>query len=65
VNDFMTDIDRRAVFLERPLDDIDGAFDPGAKAARLSQYDAQRLSVVAHRRLSFHYYLSAKPLARR
>ena len=35
MNDFMTDIDRRAVFLERPLDDLDRPFDPGAKSSRL------------------------------
>jgi hypothetical protein len=31
------DIDRRTVFFERPLDDLDGALDTGAKTARLGQ----------------------------
>ena len=37
VHDLVADIDRRAVFLQRPLDDLDGAHDAGAKAARLRQ----------------------------
>jgi len=36
VDDLMTDIDRRAVFLERALDDLDRPFDPGTEASRLS-----------------------------
>ncbi len=35
VDDFVADIDRRAIFLERALDDLDRPFDPGAKSARL------------------------------
>ncbi len=34
VNDLVAHIDRRAVFLERALDDLHGALDAGAKAAR-------------------------------
>jgi hypothetical protein len=35
VNDFVTDVDRRAVLFQRALDDLDCSFDPGAKASRL------------------------------
>jgi hypothetical protein len=35
VNDFMAHIDRGAKSLERPLDDLNGALDAGAEAARL------------------------------
>src|SRR5207249_2530908 len=38
VHDLMADIDRRPVFLERALDDLDRSFDPGAKASRLGQH---------------------------
>ena len=37
VNDLMAHIDRRAVLLERALDDLDRAHDAGAKSARLRQ----------------------------
>ena len=37
VHDFVTHIDRRAVFLQRPLDDLDGAHDAGAKTAGLGE----------------------------
>jgi hypothetical protein len=36
VDNFMPDIDRRAEPLDRQLDDLDGAIDSGAKAARSS-----------------------------
>ena len=42
VDDFMPDIDRRAVLFQRPFDDGDGAHDPGAKSAGRGQNDAQR-----------------------
>ena len=35
VHDLVADIDRRAIFFERALDDLDRAFDPGAETARL------------------------------
>ena len=35
VNDFVTDVDRRAVLLQRALDDFDCSFDPCAKSSRL------------------------------
>ena len=35
VNDFVADIDRRPVDLQRPLDDLNRAFHPGAKSAWL------------------------------
>jgi len=37
VNDLVTDVNRRAIQRESPLDDFDGAFDPGAKAPRLRE----------------------------
>ena len=37
VDDLVADVDRRAVLLERPLDDLDGPDDPGAKAAGLRE----------------------------
>ena len=40
VHDFVTHIDRRAVFLQRPLDDLDRPLDAGAEAAGLGQDDA-------------------------
>ena len=36
VDDLVADIDRRAIFFERALDDLDRPFDPGAEASRLS-----------------------------
>src|SRR5262249_25077679 len=35
VHDLMTDIDGRAIFLEREFDDLYGALDAGAKSSRL------------------------------
>ena len=35
VDDFVTHVDRRAELLQGALDDVDGAVDAGAKAARL------------------------------
>ena len=37
VHDFVAHIDRRAVFLQGALDDLDGADHAGAKTARLSE----------------------------
>jgi hypothetical protein len=37
VHDLVADIDRWAVFLQRPLDDLDGAHHAGAETARLGQ----------------------------
>ena len=42
VDDLVADIDRRAVFLERQHDDLDGAVDARAEAARLAEPDGQR-----------------------
>ena len=39
VNDLVTDVDRRSVLLERPLDDFDGAHHAGAESARLRKKD--------------------------
>ncbi len=36
MDDLVTHVDRPAVFLQRPVDDVDGANHPCAKAARLS-----------------------------
>ena len=43
VDDLVADIDRRAVALERALDDLDGAVDAGAEAARAGEQDRERL----------------------
>ena len=43
VHDFMPDIDWRAIFLERALDNIDSANDASAKAARLRQNNFKTL----------------------
>lgn len=42
VHDFMADVDRRAIFLQRQHDDLDGTVDTGAKTARLAEPDRQR-----------------------
>ena len=42
VHDLVADIDRRAIFLQRQHDDLDGAVDAGAKAAWLAKPDRQR-----------------------
>ena len=41
VHDLVPDIDRRAVALQRPLDDLDRPVDPGAEPARPGQPDGQ------------------------
>src|SRR5215471_2026821 len=40
MDDLMADIDRLAILIERLLHDIDGAYDPGAKAAWLGKNDS-------------------------
>ncbi len=54
VHDFVADIDRRAIFLERALDDVDRPLNAGAKAARLRENDLQTGSLLSHRRASLH-----------
>ena len=44
VHDLVADIDRRAVFLERALDDLDRPLDAGAEASRLGQDHPHALS---------------------
>ena len=39
MDDFVTDIDRRAVGLEGQLDDVDGPVHPGTEAPRIGQND--------------------------
>ena len=41
VHDLVADIDRRAIFLQRQHDDLDGTVDAGAKAARSSEKDGE------------------------
>ena len=41
VHNFVTNIDRRAEFLQRPLDDFDSPFHAGAKTAGLGEDDMQ------------------------
>src|SRR5690606_22027431 len=53
MDDFVPDINGRAVELESPLDDVDGPVDSRAKAARLRQHNfrpADRLHVAWHYR---------------
>ena len=50
VDDLVADIDRRAEPLERQLDDLDGAVDAGAEAARRRDQDAQGEGGCRHRR---------------
>ena len=45
VHHFVPHVDRRAVQRQRALDDLDGAIDPGAETARISQEDLHRLSL--------------------
>ena len=42
MDDLVADIDRRTRNLERPLDNLDSAIDPGAKAARPGEDDGER-----------------------
>ena len=42
VDDLVPDVDRRAIDLQRPLDDVDRAHDAGAEAARRAKNDAKR-----------------------
>src|SRR5215469_4301517 len=49
VHDLVAHIDRRAEFLQRPLDDFDGAHDAGAKTTRLGQYHFHQDLPVRHR----------------
>ena len=59
VHDFVTHIDRRAVFLQRALDDLDGPLHAGAEAAGLGQDDADHavsLQVIPDRRSDWSAY---------
>jgi hypothetical protein len=42
VDDLVTDIDRRLVFLDRPLDDVDGPHDSRTETPGLGEYDLHR-----------------------
>ena len=42
VDDLVADVDRRAVLLEQPLDDLDRSVDAGAERARCGEEDAAR-----------------------
>ena len=44
VDDVVADVDRRAVLLEQPLDDLDRAVDAGAERARSGEEDAALIS---------------------
>ena len=46
VHHFMPHVDRRAEELDRALDDVDGAIDAGAEAARISQQYLHRASLL-------------------
>ncbi len=42
VDDLVADIDRRAIFLERQDNDLDGAIDAGTETSRLAKPQRQR-----------------------
>jgi len=44
MNDLMAHIDRCAIFIQRPLNDIDGADNSGAKSAWLGKNDLHSLT---------------------
>ena len=44
MDDFVAYVNRRAVLMQGPFDDFDGAVDAGAKTARLCQDDLHRTS---------------------
>jgi hypothetical protein len=46
MHDLVPNIDRRAILLERALHDLDGAHDPGAKAAGLREIHFHRSTVM-------------------
>ncbi len=46
VDDLVPDIDRRAVFLDRALDDLDRAFDSGAKPSGLCQHHSHHVASI-------------------
>ena len=46
MDDLMPHIDRRAVFLQRALDDVDRPHDAGAEAARLGQHHIEGTQLV-------------------
>jgi hypothetical protein len=48
VHDLVAHIDRPSVALDGTLDDLDGALDAGAEAARTGEQDFQRLPAVDH-----------------
>ncbi len=52
VDDFVPDVDRRTVFLQRPLDDFDCPLNAGAEAAGLSQEHADHGLISKRRRWS-------------
>src|ERR1043166_6021006 len=60
VHDLMPHVDRRAVFLQRALDNLDRALYPGAEATGLREHDSQtplcRRAVTGHRLV--HEYLA-------
>src|SRR5439155_9672943 len=56
VYDLVAHIDRRAVAGERLLDRVDGAHDPGAKAARRAQEHLQRGLWVGSKGLGHRHY---------
>ena len=48
MDDFVTDVDRRPEALDRQFDDLDGAVDTGAEAARRGDQDVERGMVRGH-----------------
>src|SRR5207249_4609999 len=44
VHDLVTHVDRRTIFLKRPLDDLDRPFDPGTKPSGLGKHHSHHLA---------------------
>jgi hypothetical protein len=64
VHDLVAHIDRRAVFLERTLDDLDGTHDARTKAAGLRQINFHGTLITQDAPNSFKCFRAAGPVGR-
>jgi hypothetical protein len=55
MNDLVAHVDRGAVTLKRALYNVDGALNPGTKAARLCEDDPQAIGLKSHDVLYSNY----------
>src|SRR5678815_5026269 len=60
MDDFMPHIDRRTIFLERKIDDVDCPVDSGAKTSRIGEIDLHscHLSLTEYRRTLVRHILT-------